>query len=150
DLLARSFNRVTSYAKQTATDSHILRRHYALIDCDAVRVTGISATDSEHNYAIERLYHADDFLRAEGFPTLGLGDSGNGGHGLLGLDLPNDDHSRRLLKALLIFLAERFDDEHAHIDQGVDNAARLAKVYGTPVRKGDSLPDRPHRLARWL
>ena len=30
------------------------------------------------------------------------------------------------------------------------NAARIWKLYGTPVRKGDDIPERPHRLARIL
>jgi hypothetical protein len=32
----------------------------------------------------------------------------------------------------------------------VFNPARIWKLYGTIARKGDSLPDRPHRLARVL
>lgn len=35
-------------------------------------------------------------------------------------------------------------------DQTVFNPARLWKLYGTTARKGDDLPERPHRLARLL
>ena len=34
------------------------------------------------------------------------------------------------------------------IDQVVFNPARLTKLYGTMVRKGENTQDRPHRLAR--
>ena len=30
------------------------------------------------------------------------------------------------------------------------NASRITKAYGTAVRKGDDVPDRPHRLSRIL
>src|SRR5262252_2451178 len=45
DLLARAHNRVKFYAKVTTADAHILRRRFVLVDCDAVRISGISATD---------------------------------------------------------------------------------------------------------
>jgi len=32
----------------------------------------------------------------------------------------------------------------------VFNPARIWKLYGTVSRKGDSIPERPHRLARIL
>jgi hypothetical protein len=52
----------------------------------------------------------------------------------------------RVLRAL----AFRFDDGAVAVDQTVANAARIWKLYGTPVRKGDHVPSRPHRLARLL
>ena len=36
------------------------------------------------------------------------------------------------------------------VDTSTFNPARIVKLYGTPARKGDSMPDRPHRLARLL
>ncbi|GAI49189.1 unnamed protein product, partial [marine sediment metagenome] len=47
-------------------------------------------------------------------------------------------------------LATRFDDDAVSIDPGVFNAARIWKLPGTLARKGDSTPDRPHRLATLL
>jgi hypothetical protein len=150
DLLARVDNRVKFRAKSTTIDAHIVRRHVALIDCDAVRIAGISATDSEHDWAIDRLCNIEYTLRAEGFPEPATADSGNGGHGLFRLDLANDDRSRLLLQNFLKVVAGRFDDDKVRVDQSVYNAARIVKLYGTPVRKGDNLPNRPHRLSRWL
>src|SRR6516164_11175546 len=48
DLLARAHNHVKFYAKLTTADAQIIRRRVALIDADAVRIAGISASDSEH------------------------------------------------------------------------------------------------------
>jgi hypothetical protein len=150
DLLARAYNHVKFRAKLTTADIHILRRRFALVDCDAVRIAGISATDSEHDFAIERLHHIVDALRSEGFPEPALGDSGNGGHALFGLDMPNSEYSRDLLQNCLKVLAGRFDDSRVKIDQAVFNAARVGKLFGTPVAKGTDLAERPHRLSRWL
>ena len=150
DLLARAHNHVKFYAKLATADAHIIRRRVALIDADAVRIAGISASDSEHDYAIERIHEIDRVLREMGFPAPALGDSANGGHALLGLDMANDDDSRNLLQNFLKVLARRFDDSKVKIDQTVFNSSRIVKLYGTPVRKGDNLPDRPHRLSRWL
>jgi hypothetical protein len=150
DLLARAHNRLILRARFTTADTQITHRRFAPIDVDPVRVAGISASDSEHDYAIERLYAIENILRAEGFPEFVIGDSGNGCHGLLRLNLPNDDYSRNLVQAFLKVLANRVDNSKCKVDQSVYNAARIIKVYGTPVRKGDNLPDRPHRISRWL
>jgi hypothetical protein len=150
NLLGRAYNHVMFHAKLTTADAHIVRRRFALIDFDAVRIAGISASNAEHSFAIERLENTMSFLRSEGFPDGASGDSGNGGHALYYLDLPNNDHSRQLLQNFLKALARRMDDDRVKIDQAVFNASRISKLYGTPVRKGDDLPDRPHRLSRWL
>ena len=47
-------------------------------------------------------------------------------------------------------LAFLFSDESAGVDSSTYNAARLAKLYGTTARKGDSIEERPHRAARLL
>ena len=77
-------------------------------------------------------------------------DSGNGGHGLYRIDLPNDDASRTLLKTCLEVLAFYFTDSVVSLDVGVFNAARIWKVYGTLACKGDHCADRPHRLSQLL
>ena len=53
-LLARAENHVERYAKQTTGDSDIVRRRWLLVDCDAQRAAGISATDEEHEAALAR------------------------------------------------------------------------------------------------
>jgi hypothetical protein len=44
-------------------------------------------------------------------------------------------------------LAAKFSTAQVTIDTKVFNAARVCKLYGTVARKGDSTPDRPHRVA---
>jgi hypothetical protein len=41
-----------------------------------------------------------------------------------------------------------YSDDVVSVDLTTFNAARIWKVYGTLACKGDTLPDRPHRLAR--
>ncbi len=97
-----------------------------------------------------RVHEIREALAAEGWPDPLLADSGNGGHLLYRINLPNDHASTQLVKRCLEALAFRFDDEHVTIDQKVFNASRIWKVYGTMARKGHDTPDRPHRLSRVL
>ena len=46
--------------------------------------------------------------RSQGFPEPLLGDSGNGGHLVYGLDLPNDEASRLLVENFLKAVARAF------------------------------------------
>ena len=86
DLLARAYNRaelVTNERVQlTTADKDILERRWLLIDVDAVRPTGISATQAE-KAAAERLVTAIDYsLWEKGFPRHDW---------RLGKRLPSDD-----------------------------------------------------------
>lgn len=150
DLLARANNEHRYYAENTTGDSEVVRRLRLLVDTDPTRPAGISATDAEHEAAIERARAIRDFLTGRGFPAPMLADSGNGGHLVYAIDLPADDESRLLVEGFLISLAERFDDDKVKVDRTVFNAARISKVYGTMACKGESIPSRPHRLARLL
>jgi len=151
-LLARSLNRLRPRAKDTTADTNILRRYWLLLDFDPRRPSGISSTEDEHAAALAIARRCYDFLIALGFPpdSLILADSGNGAHILIRVDLPNDDAATRLVKRCLEAVALRFDDETVAVDRGVYNAARISKIYGTLACKGDSTPDRPHRLAKLL
>ena len=53
DLIARSENRLQTYAKQTTSDKDILRRTWLPIDLDPERPSGISATEEEHQAALD-------------------------------------------------------------------------------------------------
>ncbi len=88
-----------------------------------------------------------DALTAESWPSPVFADSGNGGHLMYRVDLPADDNG--LVKRCLEALDTRFGDDAVHVDKGVFNPARVWKLYGTLARKGEDLPDRPHRLA-WI
>jgi hypothetical protein len=149
-LIARAANRVRGVGKNDplTSDKDILRRNWVPIDTDAQRPAGISASDQEHEAAIDRAREIRNYLRGEGWPEPILADSGNGGHLLYRVDLRREDGGivERSLKAL----ADRFDDDLVKVDQTVFNPARIWKVYGTLSRKGDNLAERPHRVARIL
>jgi len=150
NLLARSANRLTQYAKHTTSDADILRRSWLPIDLDSVRPSGISATDEEHRLALARAEEIRAWLGEQGWPDPISADSGNGAHLLCRIELPNDDQSRELINKCLEALDWLFSDEKVKVDPTTSNAARIWKVYGTLACKGDSLPDRPHRLAKLL
>jgi hypothetical protein len=149
-LLARSANRLTTRARHTTSDADIVQRCWLSIDFDPARPAGISATDSEHDAALQRAQMCCAWLTQRGWPASLTADSGNGGHLLYAVDLPNDNDSRDLLKRCLEAVALYHSDDVVHIDLTPFNAARIWKVYGTMACKGDNLPERPHRLARLL
>jgi hypothetical protein len=152
DLLARSVNRVNQYVKQTTNDTQIVKRRWLPVDFDAeyAHKLGISSTDAEHQAALERAQECREWLRSRGWPEPIYADSGNGAHLLYPVYLPNDQDSTTAMMDALKALAFKFDDDRVNVDTGNFNAARIWKLFGTLVCKGDSTPDRPHRLARIL
>jgi len=146
-LLARGANRLVGYARETTSDPDILFRNWFLIDFDPVRPSGISSTESEHGKAINRAEQTVAWLKQCGWPDPILADSGNGAHLLYRIDLPNDTDAANLLMICLKALSFHFDDDAVKVDTGNFNAARIWKVYGTLVAKGDSIHDRPHRFS---
>ncbi len=146
DLLSRTCNRLQRHARETTRDDDILRRSNLLIDVDAQRPSGISATDEEHALALARTEAIRDYLcNVEGWPEPLVIDSGNGGHLWFAIDLPNNPESRQLVERVLKALHAVFSDDRVHVDTGVSNAARITKLPGTMVCKGDHTPERPHR-----
>lgn len=150
DLLARANQRLKPNSPKTisATDRDVPARRWAVIDVDPVRPAGISSTDAEKAEALRVVEGVRADLLGRGFPAPMLADSGNGYHLWLRVDLPADDGGRveRFLKGL----ARRHDTPAARIDTSMFNPARIVKLPGTFARKGDSLADRPHRMARVL
>jgi hypothetical protein len=147
ELLARAANRVKSYTKHATSERDILRLRHLLIDFDPVRPSGISSTDAEHRAALLRTVRICQWLRAKGWPEPVISESGNGGHLVYRINLPNDELSRRLLKQCLQALSLLFSDEKVLVDTSTGKAAQLWKLPGTLACKGDDLPSRPHRLA---
>lgn len=149
-LLARATNRIRVVGKEDRLtgDTDIVQRRWLPIDLDPVRPSGISATDEEHDAAIERAYSIRQALSEDGWPKPIIADSGNGAHLLYRVDCPTYDEN--LIKNCLLGLAFRFDDELVKIDRKVFNPSRIWKLYGTVSHKGDYSPARPHRLAKIL
>ncbi|TWT92458.1 hypothetical protein Pla108_40840 [Botrimarina colliarenosi] len=149
ELLARAANRLKTQEKGGATsDTNIVSRRWLPIDADPVRPAGISASDAEHDQALERINPIAGYLKSLGWPDPVVADSGNGGHLLYRIDLPAIDDG--LVARVLQALSDRFSDDTVSIDTSVANPARIWKCYGTPACKGDNVPDRPHRVARIL
>ena len=150
DVVARSNGRLRDFARSTTADGDIQSRRWLLLDFDAMRPSGISATDAEAQAALERAAQARDELTRGRWPEPLVIASGNGAHLLYRVDLPNDVASQSLISSVLRGLAARFDDDRVHLDTATANAARITKLVGTWARKGDDLPERPHRRARLL
>jgi replicative DNA helicase len=144
-LLARANNRMIHRAKSSTQDAEIVRRRWLFVDIDSKRPAGISATDSEVQAAIDLAALIRDQLQSIGWPDPIEGMSGNGAYLLYRIDLPADDDSKVLIKSVLKSLAGRFDSDGAGVDCSTCNAARIIKLLGTVARKGDDMPERPHR-----
>jgi replicative DNA helicase len=135
-------------SNRAAGDKDIIARHWLLIDVDASREAKTSATGVERTAAWAVLDRCHATLSAAGFDGLVIGDSGNGWHLNVPVDLPNDDAARDAHKALLHGLKARCGDDLATVDTSTFNASRIWKGYGTFSRKGESTADRPHRQSR--
>jgi hypothetical protein len=145
-LLARAKNHL-QVVQETTKDNEILRLAWFLVDCDALRPARISATDVEHAAAIEKAKQCREWLRGEGWPEPILADSGNGGHLVYRLDLENTAVNIEMLKSCLWALDLYFSDSVVKVDTSTHNASRVLKVWGTLAAKGESVPERPHRLS---
>ncbi|WP_206155024.1 hypothetical protein [Clostridium muellerianum] len=148
ELLARSKNHLTEYAKTTTTDADIEKRDILMIDLDAKRAAGISSSDEEHQKAIEKAEKVKEFLTEQGWAEPVVADSGNGAHLLYYIDIPNDKKITELVKNVLKALDVMFTDDAVEVDKSTYNAARICKVYGTAACKGDDIEERPHRMAK--
>lgn len=149
-LLARAANRVKDYSDLTTADGDVMRRRWLPVDFDPVRPAGISSTDVEHDAALASSQACQTWLESLGWPAPVRGDSGNGGHLLYAIDLPNDEASKTLVQQCLQVIDAYFSTDTITVDTGVYNAGRVWKLYGTQASKGDSIPDRPHRRAALL
>jgi hypothetical protein len=146
-LLGRAYNRLKEHAEYTTADNNVLGRRWLPIDLDPVRPAGISSSEEEHAAAVDRArLIANDMRKEWGRPI--IGDSGNGAHVLYRIDLANDREGLAFVSGALAELDRRYSDHAVNVDVTCANAARIWKAYGTVARKGDSIPDRPHRVSR--
>jgi hypothetical protein len=157
DCLSRAAGRIREYVGRGATtaDRDIVARRWIPIDIDPERLPGIPATEAEHQAALTVRDRLRDWLRDEhDYPEMIEATSGNGVLLLIPTALPNDDDSTDLVRRYLLALeqqrAARGWGSGAKIDCAMHNAARIIRMMGLANRKGDSLPDRPHRRAELL
>jgi len=146
-LLNRYSNRIEANASSTTTDKQVTRRRWLLIDLDPARPSGTSATDTQLEAARIKALEVHNYLVGIGWPAPVVAKSGNGYHLLCAIDLPNDEASTALVKAVLLALGGRFDDANTKVDRSVFNAARICKLYGTVANKGDHTAAAPWRLS---
>jgi len=152
NLLARYYNRIEFNAKETTSDKDVLSLQWLPIDVDAMRPAGISSSDEEHTKALEKTLEIKAHLVSEGWPENAFvrADSGNGGHLTAKIELDNNKENVELIKTCLEALDKRFSDDRCKVDLTTYNPSRIWKLPGTAVRKGDDMPDRPHRMAKLL
>jgi hypothetical protein len=150
DLLSRAENKLKEFAKVTTDDPGVLVRRWLPVDIDPKRESGISSTDRERDAALALAKKVRAHLTNEGWPGGLLVMSGNGAHLWYRIQMPNDDASRDLIKRTLEALDAKFTTDKVEVDTSVFNAARIMKVPGTMVCKGDNTDDRPHRRAELL
>ena len=144
-LLARAANRLI-VPKNTTTDEQVVCHRWLLIDIDPDSPSGISCTDKEVELAKDRLDKIISFLQKEGFPEPVKCFSGNGVHALYRLsDMSDSQEITELKRSVLQVLNHKFGGDGITVDQKVFNPSRITKLYGTWARKGDNMPDRPHR-----
>lgn len=148
EIVARSQNHFTKYAKNTTADSEISRRKWILLDFDPVRPSGISSSEEELKAAKSCAMKVRKYLSEEGFPEPVFALSGNGYHLLYSCDLDNGEKERETIKKFLEVLDQKFSDEMVKVDRANYNAARICKLYGTVSCKGDDTEERPHRRSR--
>ena len=148
DLLARAVNRLRPAGRNpTTADTDIVRRRWLLIDCDPKRASGVSSTKAEHESALAKAREIRDGLSSLGWPDPIMTDSGNGAQLMYRIDLPATDGG--LVQKCTNAFALASDDA-VSIDTSVHNPARIWRIPGTMNCKGDSIPERPHRIARIL
>lgn len=146
-LLARAANRLQGSPKATTADKDIRVYRNLLLDFDPVRPSGISACDEELELTLELRDYVLQKLSSEGWEDpIVVGMSGNGGHLIYRLpDMVNSPESKETIKATLAGLSAKYSSKYVHVDTSVFNPSRITKVLGTMARKGDDIPERPHR-----
>lgn len=150
ELLARRANSFDFARKSDplTTDAEVVRRRWLMVDMDPDRVSGIASTDPEHDAALAMAAEVRECLAQDGWPSPIFNDTGNGATLFYRIDLPAEDDG--LVERVLKGLALRFSTSVVHIDEGVYNAARIARLPGSTNKKGSNVPDRPHRACRIL
>jgi P4 family phage/plasmid primase-like protien len=132
-------------ASLSAKDGDITHRHWLLVDCDPTRPTKTNSTDGEKAASRLQADAVREYLRGHGWPEPMLCDSANGFHLLYRVNLPNDEPSKEMLKAVLGRLAKLFNTPVSTVDPTNYNASRVCKLYGSFARKGLHSEERPQR-----
>lgn len=147
-LIARSYNCLKNYTKQTTSDKDIKRRRWLLIDFDPKRPAGISSTNDEKLAAEKTMREVIHFLADYDWEPRFYGNSGNGYHIIYRIDLPNNQENTSLVKNVLEVINMMFSNDQVDIDTSVYKPSQPTKLYGTLAVKGDNTLERPHRRSK--
>ena len=119
-----------------------------LVDVNPIKPDGVSSTDEELDHAIQTALKVKRDSIENGWPEPLVGNAGNSAQLIYKVDLPNTQESQDLIHGVLQVLHDNYRDEKIAIDTTVSNAGALVRMYGTLVRNGDNLPERPHRVSK--
>ena len=138
----------SDFVGKAARDQDIQCRRLLLIDIDRSKPTRQPASENEIKLAKELAEEVIAFLEHyEPTPAIRLM-SGNGVHLYYGRDhVENSAEVSSHIKTILVQLAHRFNNTEAKIDTAVYNPARITKVPGTVMRKGEETAERTFRIA---
>ncbi|MCA9200800.1 MAG: AAA family ATPase [Planctomycetales bacterium] len=146
ELFARAANRIAPAKDVPSTaDGDVTDYRWLLIDLDPNRPAGISSTQTELDLAEITRDEVVEKLTRLGWSAPVVNCSGNGWHVMYRIDLPAAD--KDLVKRILETLDQQFSTDAVKVDTTVFNPARIWKLPGTLSCKGDSTPERPHRMA---
>ena len=126
----------------------IPRIRNVLVDVNPIRLDGVSSTDEELENAIQMALKIKRDSIENGWSEPLVGNAGNSAQLIYKVDLPNTQESQELIYGVLQELHGSYTDGKVKIDTTVSNAGALVRMYGTLARKGENLPNRPHRLSR--
>ena len=148
-----------NFVGQSVCDSDIKMIDKIFIDIDRARPVGRSvnekarevqrpASEKELDESLRVADSMSNWLAVRRWPDPYLVLSGNGYHLYYLTDgdaIEADPANSLLRKIFLKALAQKFDNSHSQVDQGVYNNARITKIIGTMARKGQCNEDRPYR-----
>lgn len=132
----------------TTHDNEIDSYEWLFIDLDPKRVSDVSSTETELEYAKELADKVYKYMKNLGFQEPLRALSGNGHHLLYKIDIPNTVESKKLIERCLVNLSSMFDNDKVKIDIINHNQARVCKLYGTLAQKGSNTKTRPHRMSK--
>lgn len=132
----------------TTHDNEIDSYEWLFIDLDPKRVSDVSSTETELEYAKELADKVYIYMKDLGFQEPLRALSGNGHHLLYKIDIPNTVENKKLIERCLVNLSSMFDNDKVKIDIINHNQARVCKLYGTLAQKGSNTKTRPHRMSK--
>jgi phage/plasmid-associated DNA primase len=137
-----------------STKESYSRRTALLIDCDPVRINSqkkSNSSDAEKGASLCQAHAIRAFLSDQLlWPRPIVIDSGNGTQLRYEIDMPADQVTEALIRNLLTGLAAKFDNDSSHVDCGVFESNRVAKLPETWARKAPESEGRPWRKSRVL